>query len=455
MDTDRDQSRTDQIPAGSAPLSDSFLKSAVPPWLLTLTALLLAAGLYPLSRHNYLFFHTLVEVFFVAVAFTVFSIGWNARKFIRHNTLTLLSIAFVVLGCIELLHLMSYKGMGIFPGINADIATQLWIVARYLEAAAFLAAAIVLNHKKPISHWALLGFSILVSILVLMAIWPFGIFPSCYIEGIGLTSFKILSEQIISILFALAILLFWQKRAYLDRRILKLLTAALAFSILAELVLTLYIDIYGITNFFGHFFKLISVVLIYRALVIGTLRSPYAILFRDLNQAKEALDLELTQRRKIEADLRVANRELDAFVRTVSHDLRSPLTPIIGLPELLLEQLKGQIDETTVKSLQNIRGQGMRMARILEDLLDFARAGHLIDGITPAKIELVVQNVLEDLGSRIAASGVVIRYRNCLTSPSPGPLFFRFFPICSTMPSNMRAKRVGQLKSVGSWMKIL
>ena len=427
MDTDRDQSRTDQIPAGSAPLSDSFLKSAVPPWLLTLLALLLAASLYPLSRHNYLLFHTLVEIFFVAVAFTVFSIGWNARKFVRHNALMLLSISFVVIGSLELLHLVSYKGLGIFPDIKANVAAQLWIIARYLEATVFIAAAILLNRETLISPWTLLGFSILVGSLALTLIWPFDIFPVCYIEGIGLTPFKIISEYIISTLFGLAILLFWRNRDRLDSRVLKLLIYSILFAILTELAFTLYTDIYGVTNFIGHFAKFMSVVLLYRVLVIGTLRSPYATLFRDLSQAKETLDLELIQRRKIEADLRIANRELDAFVRTVSHDLRTPLTPIIGLPELMLENLKDQIDEATKKSLQDIRSQGLRMARILEDLLVFARAGHLIDGITPAKIELVVKNVLEDLGSKIVASGSLIEIKELPDIALPRTALFQIF----------------------------
>ena len=301
------------------------------------------------------------------------------------------------------------------------------LVARYLEATAFIAAAILLNRKTLISPWALLGFSILIGGLALTLIWPFGIFPVCYIEGVGLTPFKIISEHIISTLLGFAILLFWRNRDRLDARVLKLLTYSILFSILTELAFTLYTDIYGVTNFIGHFAKFMSVVLLYRVLDIGTLRSPYATLFRDLSQAKETLDIELIQRRKIEADLRIANRELDAFVRTVSHDLRTPLTPIIGLPELLLDNLKDQIDETTKKSRQDIRSQGLRMARILEDLLGFARAGHLIDGITPAKVEHVVQNVLEDLGSKIVASGIVIEMKELPDIALPRTALFQIF----------------------------
>ncbi len=427
MSEEREPATPDLAAAKDTPLSDSFLRSAVPYWLLTLAASLLAAVLYALSRHNYLFFHILVETFFISVAFTVFSIGWNARRFVRDNSLLLLSVAFAVIGSVELLHAISYRGMGIFPGIDADKATQLWIVARYLESAAFIAVAALLGHRRQLSPWLLLGGSVLLGLLAVLAVWPFEVFPSCFREGHGLTEFKIVSELVIAALFGVAILLFWKKREFLDRRMLRLLTAALGCSILAGLAFTLYRDIYGVTNFIGHYFKFVSIVLIYRSLVIGTLRTPYATLFRDMHQAKESLDIELVQRRKTEAELRAANRELDAFVRTVSHDLRSPLTPIIGLPEMLLEQPREKLDDQTRKSLQDIRDQGLRMARILEDLLVFARAGRLIEGVASARIVEVVQSVLEDLGSRIIAAGAVIEVQQLPEISYPRTALFQVF----------------------------
>lgn len=423
----REQEQPDLIAANSTPLSDSFLKSAVPHWLLTLAALLLAAGLYGLSRFNYLLFHILVEMFFVTVSFTVFSIGWNARRFVRNNSLMLLAVAFAVIGSIELLHAIAYRGMGIFPAISTDIATQLWIIARFLEAVTFIAVASLLNYKKPLSPWLLLGASVILGLLALSTVWPLDIFPTCYAEPGGLTRFKIGSEHFISILFAISILIFWKNREALHLRLLKLLSGSLVFSILASLAFTLYSDIYGITNFLGHFFKFISVTLIYRSLVIGTLRTPYATLFRDMQQAKESLDLELVHRRKTEAELRAANRELDAFVRTVSHDLRSPLTPIIALPELLLDQLGERLDDNAVKALHDIRNQGLRMARILEDLLVFARAGRLIDGVASSDIGEILQNVLEDLGSRIIASGCRVEVLDLPAVAYPRTALFQVF----------------------------
>ena len=339
----------------------------------------------------------------------------------------ILSTSFVVIGSIELLHCLSYQGIGIFPDISANPATQLWVAARYLEATAFLASALVLGRKETLSSWLLLAIPVLAGIGLTVSIWPLSIFPDCFIEPAGLTPFKVISEYVISALFGFSILIFWKKRENIDRRVLKLLTAAIIFSITAELAFTLYSDIYGITNFIGHFAKFLSVILLYRVLVIATLRSPYATLFRDLSLAKNALDLELEQRKETEVELRVANRELDAFVRTVSHDLRTPLTPIIGLPELMLEQLKDTLDDVSKKSLQDIRDQGLRMARILEDLLIFARAGRLTDSVASATIESVSHNVLEDLGSHIIEHGISLKLGEFPDVAFPRTALFQIF----------------------------
>jgi len=237
-------------------------------------------------------------------------------------------------------------------------------------------------------------------------------------------------------MFAAAMYLFWQRRAHLDRRYLILLLSSIAMSILTELSLTLYHDLYGFTNFLGHFFKLLAVTFLYRALISNALRAPYTVLFGDLSRAKEALDRELEQRRQTELELREANHELDAFVHTVSHDLRSPLTPIIGLAGILQERLAAQIKHEDLEALRTIEGQGQRMSRILSDLLDFARAGHSpLERLDTASLDDTLDRVLEDLGSRIIAARAEIR-----RTPLPDLHYPRtwIFQVLSNLISNAR-----------------
>ena len=64
--------------------------------LFVLLGLLGAAALYALSRTNYLLYHSLIELFAVGVAVSVFSIGWNTRHIVSSNTLFLLAVAYVL-----------------------------------------------------------------------------------------------------------------------------------------------------------------------------------------------------------------------------------------------------------------------------------------------------------------------------------------------------------------------
>lgn len=359
---------------------------------------LLLVGLLFLSQKNYLLYHGSVEILSVVVAVTIFSIGWNSRHFVQDNTLLVLAVAYLPIGALDFLHVLSYKGMGVFPDRGADLPTQLWVAARYLESGALLWAATLLGGQRRLNHGVLLTASLLLGTLLFAAIMPLRMFPDCFIEGVGLTTFKIVSEYIISCLLVLAALVFWHKRQFIDRRILSLLIASAVITILSELSFTLYVDVYGLFNFIGHAFKLISVVLIYFALVQGSLVSSYLSLFRKLS-------LELAQRKASEEKLRAVNRELDAFVYTVSHDLRCPLTPIIGFADYLREKHHDGLDSKSHDLLQQIGDLGRGMSETMEDLLTLAKVGQLEQPEQSVVVEEVIDKVLIALGSRLQQAG--------------------------------------------------
>lgn len=116
---------------------------------------------------------------------------------------------------------------------------------------------------------------------------------------------------------------------------------------------------------------------------------------RDINAKKEA-----------EEKLEVANRELDAFVYTVSHDLRTPLTPIIGFVEFLREQYQERLDEKALDILNEIEKQARRMLVMMEDLLDLARIGQVKKPTEPVDVAEVVEEVLTDLDDLLVRTEV-------------------------------------------------
>jgi signal transduction histidine kinase len=380
----------DQIPGWRIPLAATGLFAAV-------------CVLYYLSRINYLLFHGLVELSSVAVAITTFSIGWHARHISRNNSFTLLAVAYLAVGGLDLFHTLSFKGMGVFPGAGVDVPTQFWIAARSLQAGAYLTSGwLLVRHRKGHTRYWTGGF-LAAGLLLGLAIWPMKIFPACLTDG-GLTPFKIGAEYAISAVLAVSAWFYWRGRVLLDRGLVHLLLASIGLSILSELSFTLYQDVYGLANCLGHLFKVGSVFLVYRALVLGALRNPYQSLFRDLTLSNQALDQELEQRRQTEQQLRIANQELDTFVRTVAHDLRSPLTVFISGTELLRRQLRDQIPEPSLDMLQSIEEKGWEMARLLEDLLQLARVGRINQPAETVATTEIVHRAIADLQEQIFTS---------------------------------------------------
>jgi len=252
-----------------------------------LIGFLLLIGLYLTSLYSYNLFHSLAELFSIVVATGIFMVAWNSRKFTNNDYFLYIGIAYLFIGGIDLLHTLAYKGMGVFSGYDSNLPTQLWIAARYLEAIALFISPFVLG-KKLRSRYAFAGFLAVFSIL-LVSIFYLGVFPDAFIEGSGLTPFKRISEFIISFILIGAIALLFKKREHFDPSVLRLLTASIIITVFSEMAFTLYTDPYGFSNQAGHYLKIVSFYLIYRAIIVTGLVAPYSLLFRELKLSEEAL----------------------------------------------------------------------------------------------------------------------------------------------------------------------
>jgi len=110
---------------------------------------------------------------------------------------------------------------------------------------------------------------------------------------------------------------------------------------------------------------------------------------------------DITERKESERCLRQVNRELDSFVSTVSHDLRSPLTPLIGFAELLEERYAERLDEIGRECLNEIKKTGHRMKDLLEDLLTLSRVGQLRNPAQKVNVTEVAEDMLLELADKV------------------------------------------------------
>jgi PAS domain S-box-containing protein len=116
--------------------------------------------------------------------------------------------------------------------------------------------------------------------------------------------------------------------------------------------------------------------------------------------------VDITEHKQTEEKLQAANRELDAFVRTASHDLRSPLTIIIGFSEYLLKEYRHRLDEQGIALVKRIEQCGHKMRQLLEDLLAFARVGYIEIPQEAVDSNLIVLEVI--LAQTQNTEGIVI-----------------------------------------------
>ena len=164
-------------------------------YLRMLWGALVLLGLYLTSLHSYLLFHSLAEIFSIVIACGIFIVAWNARRLLEEKYLLLLGIAYVFIGGLDLVHTLAYTGMGVFPGYETNLPTQLWIAARYVESLSLLVAPLFLGRRIRVS-FVFVAYGVITALL-LGAIFYWGVFPTCFIEGRGLTPFKKISEYAI------------------------------------------------------------------------------------------------------------------------------------------------------------------------------------------------------------------------------------------------------------------
>jgi len=247
---------------------------------------LLIIAIYLTSLYSYLLFHSITEVFSVIVMGSIFALAWNTRRWMDNDYFLLIGIAFLFVSMIDFLHTLAYKGMNIFQGYDANLPTQLWILARYIQSISLLIAPIWLNKRLTPGGTFAVYFS--VSSVSLGLIFT-NSFPTCYVEGVGLTVFKIISEYVIILILAGSLVPLLRNRIRFEASVLRALFLFLILSMGAEFAFTTYLNVYGGANLIGHLLRLVSYFVLYIALLRTGLQHPFDLVFLDLKQKEAAL----------------------------------------------------------------------------------------------------------------------------------------------------------------------
>lgn len=121
---------------------------------------------------------------------------------------------------------------------------------------------------------------------------------------------------------------------------------------------------------------------------------------------RKKLDLE---RERLLGELGAKNAELERFVYTVSHDLKSPLVTIVGFLGYLEDDFKTGNEQALQKDMERIYRAAFKMQDLLQDLLDLSRVGRMMNEPQVIPFDVLLNEALELTEGRLRERGVEIR----------------------------------------------
>lgn len=154
---------------------------------------------------------------------------------------------------------------------------------------------------------------------------------------------------------------------------------------------------------------------------VGSLAGAFNTMVGRLLDSEKDLELKVQQRTE---ELQAANKELESFSYSVSHDLRAPLRHIHGFTDLLSVRTSSNLDAESRRYLKTISESASQMGRLVDDLLAFSRMGRAEMRTMRVNLEQLVDDVRRELKSETEGRSILWRNGN-LPEVSGDPAMLR------------------------------
>ncbi|MGZ8430123.1 MAG: MASE3 domain-containing protein, partial [Candidatus Deferrimicrobiaceae bacterium] len=299
------------VPGRNHTLTGQLVSALGGPWAVLLGIPVLAL-LYLMHLRGPDLPHNLAELFSVVVAFGVFMLTWNARRFLDNHFFLFLGIAYLFVGIIDSLHALAFDGW--IGGRKPHFGTQLWFAARYLQSVSLVIAPwLVVRKIRP----AVTLTSFFVATAILMMSISGGIFQGWYNRGAH-AWFMNVSDFCLFGLGVAAFAMLRRVRDHFEGEVFLRLALSIVFVVVSEVSEGLARRGYESLYLFGDLFQTLSFYLIYKAVIETGLLRPYDLVFRNLKRSEED-----AQAARSELEVRVAGRT--AELRNVNSRLSREL----------------------------------------------------------------------------------------------------------------------------------
>jgi hypothetical protein len=232
-----------------------------------------------MEKSSYLVFHNVAEFFSIMVSLCVFSVGWYTFDQSKDRHALFLGTVFLAVGLLDFMHALSNAAMPAFVTQNStNKSTQFWIVARLLDASAFLASAFVnpVKQNRWITKTNMMAGAVVLTGLAFSAITFFPAYlPATAVQGIGLTPLKRYLEYVVILLLACSWGVYWKRMTETGDRHLIYFLAAFIICIFSEAAFASYMTGFDKYNLLGHVYKVVAFYLIYKGIFASAVRKPY------------------------------------------------------------------------------------------------------------------------------------------------------------------------------------
>jgi len=117
---------------------------------------------------------------------------------------------------------------------------------------------------------------------------------------------------------------------------------------------------------------------------------------------------DVTDQRRSQADLSLKNDELEHYVHSIAHDLRSPLVSMLGFTRLLRDDYAHQLDEKGAHFLDRVEQAGRTMESLIRDVLELSRIGGATEPADRVSARSVLLQLQAELKPRLDEAGVAL-----------------------------------------------